>query len=178
LAKNTWIFGYGSLIWRPDFEYLESHSATLHDWRRVFWQGSHDHRGSVAAPGRVVTLVPSTGYSCVGKIYLIDNNVAKSTFATLDHREKNGYDRLEADFVLADQRIIRGIVYIANANNEAYLGEAPLDVIANQIAVSHGPSGSNTEYALELANALRVLEADDEHVFAIEQLLLKNHTKV
>jgi len=97
-----------------------------------------------------------------------------STFAALDHREKNGYDRIEAEFLLHDQRRVEGIVYIANEHNEAFLGEAPLTAIAAQIATSKGPSGPNIDYALNLAAALRELGAVDDHVFAIEQLLLGN----
>ena len=47
-----WIFGYGSLIWRPDFAFEESRIAVLMGWRRAFTQGSPDHRGTPRAPGR------------------------------------------------------------------------------------------------------------------------------
>ncbi|MAT85184.1 MAG: hypothetical protein CMD39_12940 [Gammaproteobacteria bacterium] len=60
------------------------------------------------------------------------------------------------------------VVYIAPTDNFAYLGPAPLDDMARQIATSHGPSGSNRDYLLALADALRALNAHDEHVFELE----------
>ena len=87
---DVWVFGYGSLIWRPDIPYRERRVARVRGWMRRFWQGSHDHRGVPHAPGRVVTLVPEPTGSCEGMAYLIDGSVAESTFAGLDYREKNG----------------------------------------------------------------------------------------
>ncbi len=84
-----WLFGYGSLIWKADFPYLERRPAHIHGWVRRFWQGSHDHRGTPEAPGRVVTLVREPGAVCHGMAYRITPEV----LAPLDVREKNGYLR-------------------------------------------------------------------------------------
>jgi cation transport regulator ChaC len=155
-----WIFGYGSLIWRVDFPFHDRRVASVHGWARRFWQGSHDHRGTPDAPGRVVTLIPVPGAVCVGMAYQVDADV----FAHLDHREKNGYQRTAVDIRFADGHTAGGITYIAPAGNFAFLGEAPADDIAAQIAASHGPSGANADYLLELAAALRALDAADAHV--------------
>lgn len=84
-----WVFGYGSLIYKVDFPFQEREVATLRGWERRFWQGSHDHRGTPEAPGRVVTLVRAADALCRGVAYLVDHEV----FDHLDHREKNGYER-------------------------------------------------------------------------------------
>ena len=59
-------------------------------------------------------------------------------------------------------------MYIAPIGNHAFLGPAPLQHMARQIHHSAGPSGRNLDYLLELAEALRGLEADDDHVFELE----------
>jgi cation transport regulator ChaC len=163
----VWLFGYGSLIFKADFPYIERRAASIADWSRRFWQGSHDHRGTESAPGRVVTLVPEPGAVCHGMAYL----VTPEEFVHLDHREKNGYLRLATNITFDDGGVVEGLVYIATGENAAFLGPASEYDIARQIAASHGPSGPNSEYLLELAKALRELGKHDEHVFAIEKHL-------
>lgn len=164
--QPMWVFGYGSLIWRQDFPFIESRSAYIMGWKRRFWQGSHDHRGVPHAPGRVVTLVESRSAECHGRAFLVKHSV----FDHLDHREKNGYERHEQVIHFKDGQA-PGVVYIAPIDNHAFLGKAPLTEIAAQIGRSVGPSGENAEYLLQLAQALRELGADDPHVFELEQLL-------
>ena len=164
---RVWLFGYGSLIFKADFPYLERRPASIEGWSRRFWQGSHDHRGTETAPGRVVTLVPDPGALCHGMAYL----VTPEEFAHLDHREKNGYLRLATDIHFDDGSSVEGLVYIATHENAAFLGPASEAEIARQIAAAHGPSGPNSEYLLELAKALRELGKPDPHVFEIERHL-------
>lgn len=165
---SVWLFGYGSLIFKADFPFIERRPAWIGGWTRRFWQGSHDHRGTEAAPGRVVTLVPETGAVCHGMAYL----VTPEEFAHLDHREKNGYLRLATDMHFEDGATAEGIVYIATHDNAAYLGPASEADIARQIARARGPSGPNSEYLLQLAQALRELGKPDAHVFALERQLM------
>lgn len=168
MQQSVWVFGYGSLIWRPDFEYRERAVAHLAGFERRFWQGSHDHRGTPDAPGRVVTLVPNPSARCMGMAYLLDAADARQIFEALDYREKNGYDRHEVTLHLAEIGSVSGLVYIGAINNFAWLGDAPILEMARQIARSRGPSGCNTDYLFELADALRELGADDPHVFELE----------
>jgi len=172
--KPTWLFGYGSLIYKVDFPYLRSERASVTGWQRRFWQGSHDHRGTPGRPGRVVTLVSADRVVCKGIAYLVENNV----FEHLDHREKNGYRRVETDITLSNgQQKVPGVFYVADEHNPAYLGAAPTGDIAAHIAGSHGPSGSNRDYVLQLAEALRDLGDMDPHVFELESLLRSNDTR-
>jgi cation transport regulator ChaC len=176
---STWVFGYGSLIWRPDFDYLERRPARVHGWQRRFWQGSHDHRGLPHAPGRVVTLVPAEGGRCDGMAYRVAEDVLEATFAALDYREKNGYERVEVTLSFTSHGgHERGVVYVAPIGNGAYLGPAPLAAIARQIAASRGPSGHNADYLLRLAEALRALDAHDPHVFDLEQIVRRLHGNI
>lgn len=165
--SEIWLFGYGSLIYKADFAYLEARPASIRGWVRRFWQGSHDHRGTPGAPGRVATLIEAPGEVCQGMAYRVTPDV----FDHLDVREKNGYLRFTTTMTFEDGGTAQGLVYIATPDNAAYLGEASATAIAEQIAGSSGPSGPNREYLLKLAAALRALGYPDPHVFAIEAAL-------
>ncbi|RUO35793.1 gamma-glutamylcyclotransferase [Aliidiomarina sanyensis] len=165
--ESVWVFGYGSLIFKADFPYIERRAARIDNWQRRFWQGSHDHRGTPEAPGRVLTLVEVPGTTCRGMAYKVTPDV----FAHLDHREKNGYLRFETAFHFDDGTEAQGLVYIATEENEAWLGPASEHDIAAHIAKSEGPSGPNDEYVLRLAEALRAMDEDDPHVFMIADYL-------
>lgn len=164
---SVWLFGYGSLIFKADFAFIERRPASIRGWTRRFWQGSHDHRGTEQAPGRVATLIAQAGATCEGMAYLISPQV----FDHLDYREKNGYLRFVTEIRFEDGTSAEGLVYIATEKNAAFLGPASELDIARQIAASVGPSGRNRDYVIELAHALRTLEKNDPHVFAIEQHL-------
>ena len=166
-SDQVWLFGYGSLIYLVDFPYLETRPARIRGWARRFWQGSHDHRGTEANPGRVVTLIEEANAICGGAAFLVEGSV----FEQLDVREKNGYLRLSAEMTFDDGSHASGLVYIATPDNEAFLGEASEYEIARQILAAQGPSGTNRDYLIELATALREMGLEDRHVFDIEMHL-------
>ncbi|MGS0742308.1 gamma-glutamylcyclotransferase [Glaciimonas sp. GG7] len=172
--QSVWLFGYGSLIFKADFPFVDRRPALIKNWTRRFWQGSFDHRGTHEAPGRVVTLIAQADAVCEGMAYLITPDV----FAHLDHREKNGYLRLCTDISFEDGTSREGLVYIATEKNDAFLGPASERDIARQIAASSGPSGHNKDYLTGLAVALRALGKDDPHVFEIEQHLIALQTEL
>jgi cation transport protein ChaC len=171
MREALWIFGYGSLLWRPAFPYVERRGSWITGFERRFWQGSTDHRGVPGAPGRVVTLEQATGARCFGAAYRIGEADRDAVLANLDHRERGGYERLELPLWFSDETRAPGLVYLATQTNPNYLGPAPLDAIAAQVARAQGPSGANAEYVLRLADSLRELGFDDPHVFALEQLV-------
>lgn len=175
-----WIFGYGSLIWKPGFEYLERHLAYVHGWRRRFYQGSFDHRGVPGAPGRVVTLVPEAEEKCWGMLFKIDSEHAEQVVARLDHRESGGYERqwLRADFIAnSAAQSTRALTYVAHENNPHFLGPACIETIANQIATAIGPSGANCDYVFKLAESLASLGVDDAHVMELAGLVKRLRAK-
>nr|WP_067295599.1 gamma-glutamylcyclotransferase [Marinobacterium profundum] len=165
--EAVWLFGYGSLIFKADFPFVQRRSARITGWSRRFWQGSHDHRGTPEAPGRVVTLIETPGEPCSGVAYLI----APEVFEQLDFREKNGYLRFSTEMTFDDGSLVQGLVYIATPENSAFLGPASESDIARHIAAAAGPSGPNADYLLHLAESLRGLGEHDAHVFEIEQHL-------
>lgn len=167
-----WIFGYGSLMWRAGFPFQERRAGYVRGYRRRFWQGSPDHRGVAEAPGRVVTLLPRPDERCWGIAYRIGSAGRDEVLAGLDLREQGGYERVIAPVLDgADEPFAEALVYIATPDNPHYLGCAPLPEIADHVVRSRGPSGTNAEYVLELADALRAIGAEDGHVFRLAELV-------
>ncbi|MDP5053749.1 MAG: gamma-glutamylcyclotransferase, partial [Congregibacter sp.] len=123
----------------------------------------------------VVTLVPDPGARCRGVAFLVDESV----FSHLDHREKNGYQRHTARLSLEPrQETVSATFYVAASDNPAFLGAGSDDELAKHIAESHGPSGSNADYLLSLASALRGIDEHDEHVMGLERQLLLHYPQL
>ncbi|CAG8779700.1 5965_t:CDS:2 [Gigaspora margarita] len=175
--KDTeyWVFGYGSLIWKPPPVYEERTPGFIKGHVRRFWQHSTDHRGTVESPGRVVTLIPVEEWKLMedyhdhkdgitwGVAYKINEKDVEKIKEYLDYREKCGYTIHYADVYQLghDEPIVKNaVVYIATTKNESYIGPASLESMALQIHQSVGPSGPNNEYLFNLASALRELAPD------------------
>jgi cation transport regulator ChaC len=170
---ERWIFGYGSLVWRPAFDFVERAPGTIRGFARRFWQGSPDHRGAPHAPGRVVTLVSEPSATCGGIAYRVDTAVWDSVLETLDERESGGFERFDVDIAFLDPARggVRGLVYAAAEGNPNFLGPATADEIAAQARRCRGMSGTNLEYVLRLAESLDAIGLADPHVSDIAALL-------
>uniref|UniRef100_A0A2R5L6J9 glutathione-specific gamma-glutamylcyclotransferase n=1 Tax=Ornithodoros turicata TaxID=34597 RepID=A0A2R5L6J9_9ACAR len=173
-----WVFGYGSLMWKVDFPYEKRLVGYVQGYVRRFWQASEDHRGVPGNPGRVVTLIPSTDPdACVwGVAYEIHSDQKVKVLEHLDYREKDGYDKVEVVFHPQDTTVapFKLTIYVAHQDNPFFVGPASEKEIASQIHSAEGPSGSNREYVLKLAEAMRTLvpHVKDQHLFDIEHELL------
>jgi glutathione-specific gamma-glutamylcyclotransferase len=173
MINETWLFGYGSIMWKTGFNFEIRELCQVKGWTRRFWQGSTDHRGTPEFPGRVATLVESASDHCWGTAYRLPACDATDILEDLDYREKGGYDRTGLSLTLSSGRTIAGITYIAHPHNPNYLGESPLEDIARQISFSTGPSGSNKEYILKLLQTLEQHDIQDVHVATLAQLILQ-----
>ncbi len=165
---RLWIFGYGSLVWRPAFAHVAARPAGVLGWTRRFWQWSTDHRGTVEAPGRVATVLEAAGEVCWGRAYAVERGDQDAVLGALDHREKQGYDRRVVSLAFEDAPGPEALMYVATPDNPSFAGDTPLPELASIIASRHGPSGTNLEYLLQLADALRAMGVQDPHVFALE----------
>ncbi len=173
-TSPTWLFAYGSLMWRPGFSFDERVRGYVCGWSRRFWQGSPDHRGVAEAPGRVVTLVPSELELCWGVAYRLSEGTREAILDSLDLREQGGYERHTVAFHSADgtgNGAISALVYLAGPQNPHYLGPAPLHSIAEQARRAKGPSGGNLDYVLQLSASLGELGVQDDHVEQLAALL-------
>lgn len=170
---QRWVFGYGSLVWRPAFEHVERAPGFIRGFARRFWQGSPDHRGEPHAPGRVVTLVREASAVCWGVGYRVEGEAWDTVLQVLDERESGGFERVavELGFLAGERPAVEALVYVAPEGNPNFLGPAPLPAMVEQIRTARGKSGSNAEYVLRLAQALNEQGVADEHVFDVAKLV-------
>ncbi|KAJ7544712.1 hypothetical protein O6H91_09G090400 [Diphasiastrum complanatum] len=167
-----WIFGYGSLVWRAGFEYDERVVGYIKDYKRVFYQGCTDHRGTPDNPGRAVTLVPQEGSTVWGAAYKVSGHDAEQlVLSYLALREKHYDVRALVNFFTVESSsepaLSSVLVYIGSPNkteNKYYLGPASLEDMASQIARSVGPTGTNYEYLFRLEKALYEIGHEDEEI--------------
>ncbi len=170
-SGSTWVFAYGSLLWRPGFKCAETVPARLAGWARRFWQGSPDHRGTPQVPGRVVTLVARPSAWTVGLAHCIATDQRAETLARLDVREQGGYSRHVVTVECDDGRRLDALTWIAPADNPHFLGPASYPEMASHINSSTGPSGSNREYFERLFATLHSIDALDAHTRRIARWL-------
>jgi cation transport protein ChaC len=172
-AQVLWVFGYGSLIFRPDFPFMEKREGYIEGWSRRFWQASIDHRGTPELPGRVVTLIANAGERCWGVAYRVADADASAVLARLDHRERGGYQRRTLAFHPQHPTALTFpvVVYVADEANPHYVGPEDVARSAARVHIAHGPSGANRDYVLQLAAALLAMGADDLHVFELARVL-------
>jgi cation transport regulator ChaC len=185
------IFGYGSLVWRHDeLRHTSVVPARAHGWVRRFWQRSPDHRGTPAAPGRVVTLVPSADDAAVvhGALFTVAPQDAAEVLALLRHRERAGYVEQLIEVRAERQPLpqappqvsggctVRALVFYATPSNEHWAGPsasteacaaAADEAAAAAIAVARGESGENIDYLTQLLHAMRARGIADEHLEAL-----------
>lgn len=171
---SLWIFGYGSLVWKPDFKYKRSKVGYIQGYKRRFWHGDNFHRGNDELPGRVVTLIEEDDASTWGVAFEVTGSQMEESLGYLNVRETacGGYVTKMVDFFPEGESHapVQALVYIATSDNPRYLGPASPEAIGAQIAMCRGKAGHNLEYLLRLAQFMRgsCPHVEDHHLFSIE----------
>jgi glutathione-specific gamma-glutamylcyclotransferase len=152
-----WIFGYGSLMWRPGFSFLERQSALLRGWRRSLCVYSHVHRGTPERPGLVVGLDRSG--SCRGVAFRVDDAAATATTTYLRERElvTQVYVERLLPVLLADGRRVDALAYVVDVKHSQYAGRlTPAEQLVF-VRQGVGASGDNPSYVTSTHLHIRAL---------------------
>ena len=159
---HFWVFGYGSLMWRPGFDYLEAHKATIDGLHRAPCIYSWVHRGTRERPGIVLGL--DVGGSCTGMAFKVCSSIKPDTIAYLQERElvTNVYRESHDQAVLETGENVSCLTFIVNRDHEQYTGPISLDALVQQIRGAVGQSGGNEDYFFSTAQKLRELDIHDE----------------
>ena len=162
-AQPLWVFGYGSLIWNPEFPVAETSVARVRGWHRSFCMRSIHHRGTVADPGLVLALDASPAAACDGVAFRVSLGAEAATLTALRERELISSAYLEtwlaADLVTGQS--VRALCYVIDPDHDQYCGGLALEEQAQIIARSVGGRGPNRDYLWATAQHLADLGIAD-----------------
>ena len=165
---RSWVFGYGSLLWRPAFPWCERRPAVLQGYQRAFCRYSHHHRGTPQRPGLVIGL--REGGACTGIAYGVAAPDLASTLAYLDEREGAGYLRRALPVRLlapGAEATVPAWVYLPNPRHPTYFGEQDPQRLVELVATGRGASGTAIDYLRDLLAHLRELGVSEPELAAV-----------
>lgn len=165
--SGPWVFGYGSLMWRPGFAFLERRAAVLRGSRRAFCIYSVHHRGTPERPGLVLGLSP--GGSVRGAAYRVEPEAWADTHAYLIEREQPTETYVEARRVvrLDDGRQVEALCFLSDRAHPQWAGDLSPERQAELIAGATGLSGRNVDYLRDLVEHLRAEGVRDRDMEAL-----------
>ena len=174
---DLWVFGYGSLMWRPDFDVLERVPARLMGLHRALCVFSFVHRGTPEKPGLVLGL--DRGGMCRGIAYRVAAAKRARTIAYLRGREQVTSVYLETmrRIELEDEarRQVRALTYIVDRGHVQYAGRLSIEQSVHYVRQGHGRSGNNRDYVVETVRALEALGYRETDLHLIADRLQGHH---
>jgi cation transport protein ChaC len=164
---ERWVFGYGSLMWRPGFDFVEASAALLHGRRRAFCIYSVHHRGTYERPGLVLGLAP--GGAVRGRAYRVAKDQWPNVYAYLCEREQPTETYIESKAVISlpNGQRVQAMVFLSDLKHPQWAGDLSLEAQAGLIAGAAGLSGRNLDYLTDLVEHLRAEGIRDGHLEAL-----------
>ena len=145
-SGDLWVFGYGSLMWRPGFPFLERRHAHLHGYHRALCVYSHVHRGTPERPGLVLGL--DRGGRCHGVAFRVAPEEAAETVQYLREREQVTavYVERRLPVLLAGGETVAALAYVVDRGHPQYAGRLPQEDSLRLVRQGVGVSGANPDY--------------------------------
>jgi cation transport protein ChaC len=176
--QEYWVFGYGSLMWRPDFPFAERHHAMIRGYHRRLCVYSHVHRGTPEEPGLVFGL--DHGGACHGIAYRVAAGDWPETLERLREREQVTSVYIEATraVTLTDSgRKVAAMVYLVDRRHRQYAGRHTMEELAVLVRQGRGISGRCVDYVADTLAHLRDMEVHDHRLEALAQVLAAQAAK-
>lgn len=166
-----WVFGYGSLIWRPGFDYVASQPALLRGAHRSLCIYSHEHRGTPEAPGLVFGL--RRGGACRGMAFEVAAASWPDVRAYLQEREQvtGVYREAIRAIRLGDGRMVPALAFMVDESHVQYAGRLAVEEQLALVRRGSGFSGPNIDYVLNTVRHLRTMGITDPYLFALADRL-------
>jgi cation transport protein ChaC len=152
---DFWVFGYGSLMWRPGFPFQEARQALLEGYHRSFCVFSHRWRGTPERPGLVLGLTP--GGTCRGLAFRVAGERREEVIDYLHEREMTtrAYHPIHLPVKVGTEKV-EAYTFVADQTHPQHAGDLPALEAARIIMQAEGQGGLNRDY---LINTVRELEA-------------------
>lgn len=148
VAREVWVFAYGSLMWNPAFHYAERRVVRIHGYHRRFCLWSFVGRGSAERPG--LTLGLERGGSCAGIAFRIAAEEAEAELEVIWRREMvTGAYHPRWMVARGEAGAVRAVSFVINRDHVRYAGLLPEDRVAEAIMRGQGRWGSCRDYLLE-----------------------------
>lgn len=167
--SNLWVFGYGSLMWRPGFDFLQAVPARLEGYHRSLCIYSHVYRGSPDCPGLVLGL--DDGGSAMGMGFEVEASKRDEVIAYLREREQVTAVYLErySQLSLLDgsERSVEAVTYVADQQHEQYAGKLSMEDQVRFVLQGHGKAGPNIDYVTNTVDHLKEIAIDDPELFEL-----------
>jgi len=169
---DFWVFGYGSLMWRPGFAHVETQRARLHGYRRALCVTSHVHRGTPERPGLVLGL--DRGGSCLGLAFRVPGDLRDEVVGYLRARELVTLVYVERllPVRLDGGGTVPALTYVVDRGHEQYAGALDVDEAARRVSGAVGMSGANEEYVLNTVAHLKALGIRDHWLDGVAEKLV------
>ena len=160
-GEDHWVFGYGSLMWRPGFDYVERQAGHVHGFHRSLCVYSHIYRGTPERPGLVMGL--DRGGSCFGVAFRVAPEKRQAVRSYLRERElvTDVYREALMPARLTDGRVVAALAYVADRSHPQYAGRLSRERLLALVRQGHGHAGSNADYVRSTYGHLRELGFDD-----------------
>jgi cation transport protein ChaC len=172
---DLWVFGYGSLMWRPDFPHEEVAQARVAGWHRALCIYSWVHRGTKERPGLVLGL--DRGGACRGVAYRVAAPDADAVVAYLRAREQATavYREVTGRVHLGDGRSVTALFYVADRKHPQFAGDLSRPDLLRLVRQGVGVSGANPDYVLNTAAHLKALGIRDDTLAWLAERLGEPH---